>query len=271
MNRSKRNRRKPSLDQNGPQGIACFGLTNPGLVRPQNEDAWFADPAQGLFLVSDGMGGQFAGAIASRIVAEVLPQMVRQRMQGWQKTSATTASENLKTILRELSVQVHQRAEGQPGLHGMGATVVLALICGTQALIAHMGDSRLYLFRRGRLKLLTKDHTIVRLLVGSGDISEKEALTHPARSQLTRFVGMEGEPLPEARSIVLEFGDLLLLCSDGLTRMVNDQKLTSLLGREKSLALTCKSLVAASNEEGGSDNITTLVVSLADSIPKNKT
>jgi protein phosphatase len=261
MIRSKRDRNKSTLDQQRQQGLACFGLTNPGLIRPENEDAWFADPEQGLFLVSDGMGNQFAGALASKIVVKVLPGMIRQRMQGWQRSSANTAAENLKHILRELSRQVRQRTEGQPGLDGMGATVVLALIHGTRALIAHMGDSRLYLFRKGRLKLLTRDHTIVRLLVESGDIREEEVLTHPSNSQLTRFVGMEGEPLPEARSIVLKIGDQLLLCTDGLTRMVNDKQLASLLGKGKSLPITCKSLIAAANDKGGKDNITAVLVS----------
>jgi protein phosphatase len=99
-------------------------------------------------------------------------------------------------------------------------------------------------------------------LVESGDISEEEALTHPASSQLSRFVGMGGEPLPEARSIVLEYSDRLLLCTDGLTRMVTDQKLFSLLSKENSLLATCDSLIAAANVAGGSDNITAVLISL---------
>lgn len=260
MTSPKFNRSKPGLCPKAVGTLVFCGLTNPGLVRPENEDAWFADPEQGLVLVSDGMGGQSAGALASRIVVEVLPHMIRQRMQGWRRISGTEAKENLKVILRELSGEVRRRTEGQPGLDGMGATVVLALIRGRRALIGHMGDSRIYLFRRKRLKLLTKDHTVVRLLVESGDISEAEALTHPSSSQLTRFVGMTGEPLPEVRSIFLENGDRLLLCSDGLSRMVSDQKLTSLLSKGRSLPGACKSLIAAANEAGGRDNITTVLV-----------
>ena len=243
--------------------LDCFGLTHPGRVRPKNEDDWFADPEQGLFIVSDGLGGRPAGALAARLVVEVLPQMIRQRMQGWRKISAIKATENLKGILRELSAQMRRRTEGQPGFEGMGATVVLALIRGTRAWIAHIGDSRLYLFRKRRLKQLTQDHTIVRLLVEAGDISEEEALTHPARHLLSRCVGMTGDPLPEARCIVLETGDRLLLCSDGLTRMLTDQKLASLLGKGKSLPLICDSLIAAANDAGGRDNITAVLVSPA--------
>jgi serine/threonine protein phosphatase PrpC len=124
-----------------------------------------------------------------------------------------------------------------------------------------MGDSRLYLYRNGQLKFLTNDHTIVRLLVECGDITEAAALTHPATSQLTRYVGMVGEPLPEVRSIVLKAGDRFLLCSDGLTRMVSDQELGSLFGKRRSLPATVKSLMTTALDAGGRDNITTLLVS----------
>jgi len=260
MIQSKRDRSKSSLVQKRPETLTFFGMTNPGHVRPENEDAWFADPEQGLFLVSDGIGGQSAGALASKIVVEVLPQMVRQRMQGWRKTAAIKAANNLKGILCELSGQVRQRTEGQLGLDGMGATVVLALIRGARALIAHMGDSRLYLFRKKRLKQLTRDHTVARLLVESGDISKKEALTHPTSSQLSRFVGMGGEPLPEARCIALEPGDRFLLCSDGLTRMVNDEAIQLLLRRTSNPRAACESLIAAANDSGGKDNVTVIFV-----------
>ena len=237
-------------------------LTDPGRQRADNEDAWFADAERGLFLVSDGMGGQVAGALASKIVVEVLPQMLQQRMGNWPAFPLDEAIETARNSLRELSELVRQRTKGQPGLDGMGATAVLALVHDGRALIAHLGDSRAYLFRAGRLKRLTTDHTIARLLVESGDISEKEVLTHPTNSQLTRFVGMKGEPLPEVKSISLKPRDRLLLCTDGLTRMVNDRKLAALLQKGQSLPTSCTSLVVAANEAGGEDNITAILVSL---------
>ena len=243
-------------------------VTDCGRVRSVNEDAYFADPHRGLFLVSDGMGGEQAGALASKIVVEVLPQMLRQRTEGWYKLPESEAMEKMRVVLSELSEQVRQRTEGQPGLDGMGATAVLALVRGRRALIAHMGDSRAYLFRKGRLERLTKDHSVVQLLVDSGDISPEEAHAHPARGQLTRFVGMKGEPLPQVRDLGLELGDRLLLCTDGLTNMVGDERLSPLLAGRRSLQRACKALITAANSAEGKDNITALLIGVPSRTPR---
>jgi PPM family protein phosphatase len=248
---------KPSSNK-----LQYSGLTDRGRVREQNEDNWFADPEEGVFVVSDGMGGQLAGALASKVVVEVLPQMLRQRMQEWSEWPSAEALEKLRLILSDLSEQLRQRTEGQPGMEGMGATVVVVLVKGPKALLGHMGDSRAYLFRRDRLKGLTKDHTVVRLLVESGDITEEEAATHPASSQLTRFVGMKGEPLPEVQLVKLSAGDRLLLCTDGLTKMVADRKIQSMLGRNAGLDTASKRLIVATNQGGGRDNVTVLLLEL---------
>jgi protein phosphatase len=138
--------------------ITCAGLTHQGRVRTQNEDRWTADPRQGLFIVSDGMGGQHAGALAARIVVETLPALLCTQMQGIDDLTTPEVMHRLLTALATLSEQVHRGSQGQPGLDGMGATVVLALLRGTQALIAHMGDSRAYLVRRTPRVSRTVDH-----------------------------------------------------------------------------------------------------------------
>jgi protein phosphatase len=122
--------------------ITYAGLTLQGRVRTQNEDRWTADPDQGLFIVSDGMGGQPAGALASRIVVETLPALLRTQMQGTADLTTPDASHRLLAALATLSEQVRRGSQSQPGLDGMGATVVLALLRGMQALVAHTGDSR---------------------------------------------------------------------------------------------------------------------------------
>ena len=238
------------------------GLSDRGRVRKQNEDTWAADPELGLFLVSDGMGGEAEGALASRIVAKTLPTLVRQRMGSLTDLTAAHAAEKLGQLLAELSDQVYKEAHGRPGLRGMGATVVLALIRGSAALIGHMGDSRAYLLRQGKLQPITHDHSLVQLLLDTGDITPEEAKVHPTRGQITRYVGMAGEALPEVRLAAVEPGDRLLLCSDGLTGMLTDEKLAPILSAGLTPEGTCQRLVAAANEAGGKDNITAVVVDI---------
>ena len=240
------------------------GLSDRGRVRESNEDNWAADPKQGLYIVSDGLGGQFAGALASKIVVEVLPKLVRERLEDAGDLADPQAAEQLQAILCDLSQQVYEQTHGEPGLEGMGATVVLALIRGGNVLVAHMGDSRAYRLREGHLEQLTKDHSIVQLLIETGDIRPEEAARHPARGQVTRSVGMEGEPLPEVQMIDVVAGDRLLLCTDGLTGMLADDDIANMVGPGLSAQEACRHLIEAALDAGGEDNITVLVVDVVE-------
>lgn len=242
--------------------LSYAGLSDRGRVRAQNEDRWAADPDQGLYIVSDGMGGEMAGALAAKIVVETLPPLLRQRLGNLTNLAASEAEERLQAALAQLSDRLREQSQGQPGLEGMGATVVLALIREEQALIAHMGDSRAYLWRRGRLSQLTRDHSIIQLLLDAGEIRPDAVAMHPARGQLTRFIGMPGEALPEVRAVVLYSGDRLLLCSDGLTGMVGEKELWAILKQKLSSQVMCQCLVEAANAAGGKDNITVVVINV---------
>jgi len=244
--------------------IRHAGRTDRGRVRAHNEDAWVADPQQGLYVVADGMGGEFAGALAAKVVVETLPSLLRQKMAGIEDFARPGAATPLLAALAELSHRLRQETEHQPGLAGMGATVVLALIRGAQALVAHLGDSRAYLLRGGGLERLTRDHSLVQLLLDGGEITPAEAATHSARGQLTRNVGMAGEPLPEARVLALSPGDRLLLCTDGLTGMLSDAELPALAGPNQGPEETCARLVQAANEAGGKDNVTVVVMDVVE-------
>ena len=191
--------------------VQYAGLTDPGRVRQTNEDNWTANPEQGLFIVADGMGGQFAGALASKAVVETLPGLIKQHFEKLESLPKGRAKRRMAKAIATLSTQIRQQTQNEPGLEGMGSTVVCALVRGSQVLIAHMGDSRAYRLRAGRLKQLTKDHSLVELLLSSGDITPEEAATHPARGRLTRNVGMDGEPLPQTRLLKLDAGDQFLL------------------------------------------------------------
>jgi protein phosphatase len=240
------------------------GLSDRGRVRPQNDDRWFADDRRGLFIVADGMGGGPAGGVAAQIVVDALPTLVEQRLAGAAASSLETAEAvpAVEAILEHLSDRLRAETRGQPGLEGMGTTVVMLLVRGGQALIAHMGDSRAYLCRHGRLARLTRDHSLVQLLIDCGEITPEQAAGHPARGQVTRFVGMPEAALPEARLVPLAPGDRLLLCTDGLSGMVSDAKLLAILDETPEGAKACQRLIAEANEAGGNDNITALVVTL---------
>lgn len=242
--------------------VRYAGLTDPGRVRQANEDNWTVDPEQGLFIVADGMGGEFAGALASKAVVATLPGLVRQYLGTLDGLPRGRARRRMTKAIATLSMQVRQKTQNEPGLAGMGSTVVCALVRGDQVLLAHMGDSRAYRLRAGQLKQLTKDHTLIRLLLDSGDITRKEVATHPACGRLTRNVGMEGEPLPQTRVLNLRPGDLLLLCTDGLTGMLSDRQIFSILEEHTPLEARCRRLVDASNERGGKDNVTVLLLSI---------
>ena len=215
-----------------PSGNRYAGLSDVGRVRTENEDRWFADPDQGLFLVADGIGGSAAGGLASQIVAEVLSRLLHKRLSEAKRKTSPDVAKHVSATLIELSERLRQESRGALGLKGIGSTVVLALVRDRQAVVAHMGDSQAYLFRAGRLERLTEDHTIVQLLVNHGQITLEEAACHPGHGQLTRFVGMGTEAVPETKNIELTPGDRLLLCSDGLTGMLTDQHILEILSRQ---------------------------------------
>jgi len=239
------------------------GLSDPGRVRDRNEDSWMADPRRGLYIVSDGIGGELAGDVASRAVVEALPGLVTRSLGEAPDPGAVETLQHVKEAICELSGQIRDQTRHEPGLEGMGATVVLALVRGACAVIAYLGDSRAYRLREGRLEQLTQDHTIVRLLVDRGEIAPDEAAAHPSRGQLTRAVGMEGECLPESARIDLQSGDRLLLCTDGLVDMLSDEEVGSILGDRAPPASTCRRLVDAANAAGGKDNITAVVLDIS--------
>lgn len=244
--------------------VQYAGLTDPGCVREKNEDNWAAVSEQGLFIVADGMGGEFAGALASKAVMATLPGLVKKAFGGMEGLPQGRAKRRMAKAIATLSTQLRQQTRNEPGLEGLGSTVLCALVRNNHVLLAHMGDSRAYRLRADHLKQLTQDHTLIRLLIESGDITPDQAATHPARGRLTRSVGMEGSPLPQTRLLKLMPGDLFLLCTDGLTAMLNELEIKSTLNNKASLEIRCRKLVDAANAAGGKDNITALLLSFSD-------
>lgn len=214
----------------------------------------------GLFLVSDGMGGMNSGERAARLVVDALPDIVHEKLARVSDRSAETICEVLRTALIECSNHMIEVSRGDPVLDGMGATVVLLWLRGWTAYVAHMGDSRVYLYREGVLKQLTEDHSVVWSLLRYGLLTEEEAREHPARSHILQHIGMPDGAEPDVRHVGLQAGDRYLLCTDGLTGMLSDATIEEILSQHDDPQKACRELCDAANLAGGWDNITALIV-----------
>ncbi len=237
--------------------------TDQGRVRANNEDAFFQSPESGIFLVSDGMGGENAGEVASRIVAEILPSVLARELAGMDDPSSQSFIDKVDACISNISSAVHAASVQKDHLKGMGATLTMAVIRGGRALVANVGDSRTYLYRKGVMTQISKDHSVVQLLLDAGEISKAEADSHPLRGQLMRCIGMQGVARPDCYLVDLQEGDKMLLCSDGLTDMLTDESIKNVLKLPRTPKAICAKLIEKANEIGGVDNITALVLHFA--------
>jgi len=231
------------------------GVTDTGRRRLRNEDAFICEPP--LFAVADGMGGARAGEVAAGLAAAALEEAGTE----------TRGAEGVAALIVEANRRIWERALNDPLTAGMGTTVTAALVdqsAGTVA-IGHVGDSRAYLLREGTLEQLTTDHSLVAELVQSGVLTPEEAERHPQRSAITRALGTEPTVEVDAFTVEADAGDLFLICSDGLSAMLTDDRVTSAIesaGRDPDRA--ADALVAAANAEGGEDNITVVLFEMID-------
>ncbi len=229
--------------------------TSTGRVRNHNEDAFGYRPEHGIFVVCDGMGGAAGGEVASRLAVDTILGRFSSEPQ-----DGAAAREVLQQAIAEANRAVLERAQNDPGLYGMGTTLVALLLLPQGALIAHAGDSRCYLFRAGQLSLCTRDHSLVDEQLRLGTMTQEEADRSPFRSVITRAIGTQQSVTPELQELPVEAGDRFLLCSDGLTREVTEEQIAAVLAAEPSLEDSARQLVDAATEAGGRDNITCLLV-----------
>jgi serine/threonine protein phosphatase PrpC len=233
--------------------LGVFKKSDTGRQRRANEDNLFV--AEPLFVVADGMGGARAGEVASQTAVDAFGEGLPE---------AGSAEERLSTVIRDANGRIHGMAQGDEQLAGMGTTVTAALLGGKEISIAHVGDSRAYVWRDGELHPLTRDHSLVAELVARGKLTEEQAAEHPQRSIITRALGPEADVEVETRTYPVRPGDVYLLCSDGLTSMIDDATVASVLREAPSLDAAGDALIAAANEAGGRDNITVVLFSVED-------
>jgi PPM family protein phosphatase len=233
-------------------------LTDTGRRRTRNEDAYVFEPP--LFAIADGMGGARAGEVAAGIAATAL----RDARRG------VVDEESLEATIADANRRVWERSVADPNTAGMGTTVTVALVDATagEVVFGHVGDSRAYRLRGDVLEQITTDHSLVAELVESGVLTPEEAETHPQRSAITRAVGTESAIEIDVFTVPAELEDLVLLCSDGLTDMLSEEEIASvLLDAEREPSEAAEQLVAAANARGGEDNITVVLFELVEGEP----
>jgi protein phosphatase len=208
-----------------------------------------------LFVIADGMGGAQAGEVASRIAVEAFQGDLPEVGSPEERLAEVAQAANRR--IYDLSRAQHERA-------GMGTTLTAVYVDGSEIAVAHVGDSRAYLFRDGELGLLTQDHTLVGELVKRGKLTEEQAAEHPQRSIITRALGIDAQVEVDTWTYGARAGDLVLLCSDGLTSMISEDQISDILAHETDLDTAATRLVAAANEAGGRDNITVILFTLED-------
>ena len=238
--------------------IAHAVASDPGLTHAANQDRWLALPEDGVYLVSDGM----ADELPAQIVIDEFPRLLKHHLRDLGDRTGPAAHDRIRAAVAELNEYVRARGRVDPDHHGMGATLLVALLRGQAALLVHVGDSRAYLWRQQRLEPVTRDHSLIQHLLDRGQLTPEAAVRFSGGGGPTRYIGMSGTPLPEMRKLQLLAGDRLLLCSDGLPNMLDDGKIAEVLARNRASTETCQQLIAAANAAGGNDNITALIIAI---------
>lgn len=246
--------------------FAFAGQTHVGLKRTVNQDAFLLLPEEGLFCVADGLGGHASGEVAARVAVEEMAEFFRLTGRDadatWpfaeQRTLGPAENRFLASI-RVANLRVRERAAADGRLHGMGTTVVAAFFTGAEKelLVAHVGDSRAYLFRRGQLTRLTEDHSLLNDVRRLRALTPEEIASFPHKNVIVRALGMRDSVEVDLRRVELQKGDVVMLCCDGLSGMVSEARMAELLRAGRSdLRRTAQALVDAANAAGGLDNVT---------------
>lgn len=243
-----------------------FGLTNVGAVREHNEDSFAVDNETGLYVVCDGVGGRSAGEVASQMAVDVIKGYMssdRDTDDSFLGTYDKTLSKKtnlLGSAVRLANKVVHEASTSKPSLRGMGSTVVAAFVDGNTVSLAHAGDSRAYLLRDGSIRQLTDDHSLVNEQLKKGLITKEQARNSDVKNIITRALGPDPEVEVDLAEQELESGDRIVLCSDGLSNMVRDEDILSIVDSAERIDRACLDMIKLANKNGGDDNITVVII-----------
>ena len=243
-----------------------------GMVRPHNEDSVYADPASGVVILADGMGGYNAGEVASGMATTLLGSMLEKAFAEQPAYADVDGRRYAEIALeREISItnqSIYNAAQSQPQYAGMGTTLVAAVFHDDVVTVAHIGDSRLYRFRNGELSTITKDHSLLQEQIDSGMITPEQARHSQNRNLVTRALGVDPSVDTEIHDHAVEPGDIYLLCSDGLNDMVEDDEIEMTLeALGVNLKLCAMQLVQMANDNGGRDNVSAILVRIKTKFP----
>ncbi len=223
-----------------------YGATDRGLTRPTNQDSYYIDADNGWAVVADGMGGHNGGETASTMAVDIIKSVMLK-------------GEDPKEAVCQANAQIFEKSLGNKDLLGMGTTIVLVVVRDQKAGIYHVGDSRAYLVKKGKLKQITTDHSIVQQLIESGTITKEQAKYHPQRNLITRAVGTEREVEIDENEVSFSKNDAILVCSDGLSSYVDKEEIEKILNDYPDDEAVAK-LIEAANDKGGKDNITVVLI-----------
>lgn len=240
--------------------MLAFAKTDVGKVRANNEDAFYLPPNEDdvskLFIVADGMGGHLGGEVASQMAIDIISSYINSRY------SSNLKSEQIKELLNEALAQANDKilnmAVNNAKLSGMGTTITMALFKDDVCFIGHVGDSRAYILRNNEIKQLTKDHSYVRQLVDEGKITLEDSKDHPLKNVITKAVGTDKVLEPDIFEVDLKKNDIILLCSDGLTNMLDDKTIQKIVAENPCNAV--HRLIEEAKLNGGPDNITVEII-----------
>jgi len=261
--------------------VLAQGVSDVGMKREENQDSFLIDEGIGLFMVADGMGGHAGGEIASQLAVDTVAQVLRgaaeaspELFQGEESLEGAVLADRVREAVEAASYAIYHRARAEPSLSGMGTTVCAMVMRPSQetqrldCVLGHVGDSRVYIYRRGKIQQITEDHSVVNEQIKAGVITPEEAKTSRYRNIITRSVGFEEDVLVDVLGWWAEAGDVYLICSDGLTNFVDTDELAELVeGEGEGEAVVSrlpKRLVDLANERGGDDNITVVAVQVAE-------